>query len=379
MQLLVQIAYVTAPPFSAMLACYYLLDAVGGTTAAMEESRPLAGTKRAAAKSSQGREAWPPAWRGDKFILLMNRFKLLAQRQGMPIPVALKDIFDRIPQQTGLDADAYTKLVSDTFTWPEVDVIEEALIAILPEGDLVEQLRSTRLLYSRTVNESEYREYATTMSDLGGAAPTNVPDSVRVRAELLAVTQRIKYVLEQEPPKEHARALLTTYNSALIITAGVVMLLLFVVRSYMPSGHLPLEPLQLVLFVGLLGGFVSVQQRLQTPTDVDPLLKWLDLKSSGTSLLLSPIIGSVFAAIFFAILMAGLVSSPALPSFVCSTIHSDPHCAPPYDLNEFAYAASPAGGADWAKLVVWAFAAGFLERLVPDILTRIAATADPKK
>jgi len=39
----------------------------------------------------------------------------------------------------------------------------------------------------------------------------------------------------------------------------------------------------------------------------------------------------------------------------------------------------PATAADWAKLAVWSFAAGFLERLVPDVLTRIATTAEVKK
>jgi hypothetical protein len=34
----------------------------------------------------------------------------------------------------------------------------------------------------------------------------------------------------------------------------------------------------------------------------------------------------------------------------------------------------PASGADLANLIVWSFVAGFAERFVPDVLTRLAST-----
>jgi hypothetical protein len=44
------------------------------------------------------------------------------------------------------------------------------------------------------------------------------------------------------------------------------------------------------------------------------------------------------------------------------------------DLATFLRSAGPATGADLAKLTVWSFIAGFAERFVPDVLSRLASS-----
>jgi hypothetical protein len=47
-------------------------------------------------------------------------------------------------------------------------------------------------------------------------------------------------------------------------------------------------------------------------------------------------------------------------------------------LNEFMDGGSPKEFSDVGKVLVWSFVAGFAERLVPDILGRLARTAEEK-
>jgi hypothetical protein len=315
--------------------------------------------------------------RGSKFILLMNRYKLLADSQNYTIPPVIEELFARCPDPAALSGLEYSWQVTDKMTWSEVDLLEEAVIGITPNAELVEQLRAYRLVYAGTVNSTEYGIYKDTMCDLTLAGATNGPSFDRVRSELLAITQRVKYILEQEPPKESARALLTLWNISIMLAAILAVVVTYLWNPLIRQEQTT-QTIVVVMLVGLLGGFISVQQRLQEPTNVDPLLKWLDLKWSGFSLLLSPVIGMVFAVVIFAIFAGGFVTGSIVPNFACDKAAHGALCKG-HDFYAFAISSVPASSADWAKLAVWAFAAGFLERLVPDILTRIAATADVKK
>lgn len=86
----------------------------------------------------------------------------------------------------------------------------------------------------------------------------------------------------------------------------------------------------------------------------------------------------VMAAVLFAILIGNFLSGSILPTFSCPALAPNGSCLV-RSIADFAKYSTPATAADWAKLAVWSFAAGFLERLVPDVLTRIAATAEVKK
>ena len=325
-------------------------------------------------------------YRAEKFLILRARYQLLAQSQGFAIPPAIAEIFARVPAQAdGVTGDDYLVHVKEAITWPDVDVLEEAIIGVLPASDLPEQLNLQRLVYSQTVTPAEYASYQKTMLDLSGVAPPPgqaVAD--RMRSELLAVTQRIKYMLELAPPKERARGALTSRTLIFMAVCIVVIFGLYVLSETVAPRYndtfVPTEALFAVLFAGLVGGFISVEQRLQTPTEVDPLYKWLELDASGFSMLLSPFIGMIFAVVLFVIIIGGFVTGPFFPTFLtCGEMDAGAaaakHCKA-HDFASFAYASTPDSPASWAKLVVWSFAAGFLERLVPDILTRIAAVAE---
>src|ERR1700730_10861470 len=79
--------------------------------------------------------------RVEKFMVLRGRYELLIQSQGLAVPQPIANIFARVPQMAnGTNAEAYLKQVKEAITSSDVDVLEEAVIAVLPAAELPEQL-----------------------------------------------------------------------------------------------------------------------------------------------------------------------------------------------------------------------------------------------
>jgi hypothetical protein len=75
----------------------------------------------------------------------------------------------------------------------------------------------------------------------------------------------------------------------------------------------------------------------------------------GSGILVSPILGAVFAIILYFFFAGGLVTGSLFPEFKL-----------------------PLDGINVAKLVIWSFIAGFAERFVPDRLDQLSQQANPK-
>ena len=114
---------------------------------------------------------------------------------------------------------------------------------------------------------------------------------------------------------------------------------------------------------GIIGGIVSIQQRLKTLSDEEIQL----LSTSWIELIFTPVFGGIFALVIYLFFIARVIDGPLFPQIVAPDFHNPPH---PDDLARFFRKTTPKSGADFAKLAIWAFAAGFSERLVPDIIKR---------
>src|SRR5690349_2941598 len=112
---------------------------------------------------------------------------------------------------------------------------------------------------------------------------------------------------------------------------------------------------------GLIGGFVSIQQRLKRIGDAELAL----LATSWFQIVLIPIYGGIFALVLYVGFLSKIVTGDLFPAFYVPPFHNPPVHA---DIQAFLSETVPASGADIAKLLFWCFVAGFSERFIPQII-----------
>jgi len=126
-----------------------------------------------------------------------------------------------------------------------------------------------------------------------------------------------------------------------------------------------------VVFIGgIIGGFVSIQQRVKNIADDE-----LDLLClSWFQILLIPVFGAIFSLVLYCIFLSGLLHSDIFPAFY---FPSPPKTGPDADfMFRILRETYPSTGPDLAKLIFWSFAAGFAERLVPQIISNFTSKTE---
>lgn len=144
------------------------------------------------------------------------------------------------------------------------------------------------------------------------------------------------------------------------LSLGVILYLLYWGITTSDRSYLAL----LIFATGLIGGFVSIQQRVHKISDIE----LRHLSESWASILLIPIYGGIFAVIIHILFLAGIVTGSLFPAY------SIPHFNDPVllaDFQAFFTHTLPKSGEDTAKMIFWAFVAGFSERLVPQIIQNV--------
>lgn len=157
------------------------------------------------------------------------------------------------------------------------------------------------------------------------------------------------------------RLILLTAGSLVIFTA-IFGIVLFFNHRLMISW--------VVFICGIIGGFVSIQQRLDKISDDDIKL----LSSSWFQILLIPIFGAVFSLVLYCIFLSGLLNSDIFPAFY---FPSPPPTGPNTEfIIRILRDTYPSTGPDLAKLLFWSFVAGFAERFVPQIISNLTSKTD---
>ncbi|MBP7902208.1 MAG: hypothetical protein KA015_05275 [Spirochaetes bacterium] len=129
----------------------------------------------------------------------------------------------------------------------------------------------------------------------------------------------------------------------------------------------------LCLLCGIIGGFVSIQQRLKKITDEELRL----LSGSWFQVSLIPIYGGIFAFVIYLIFLSGFISSAVFPEFAYPPIKETGIDSDYFIV--FLRDTVPKTGQDFTKLLFWCFVAGFSERFVPQIINEIQEIVSEEK
>ncbi|NTW56892.1 MAG: hypothetical protein HGB20_07610 [Chlorobiaceae bacterium] len=120
---------------------------------------------------------------------------------------------------------------------------------------------------------------------------------------------------------------------------------------------------------GIIGGFVSIQQRMPKVSDEELSL----LTTSWFQILLVPIFGGIFSLVLYSIFLSGIMTGALFPVFIMpKPAVTGPDTAFIVDIFTRTF---PATGQDFAKFIFWSFVAGFSERFVPQIVTKAVSGA----
>lgn len=121
----------------------------------------------------------------------------------------------------------------------------------------------------------------------------------------------------------------------------------------------------LCLLCGIIGGFVSVQQRIKKISDSELRI----LSGSWFQMLSTPLYGGIFAVLLYVIFQSKFVTGTMFPEFSYPPIPAT-GVSSDYFID-FIRNTVPKTGEDFSKLLVWCFIAGFSERFVPRIISEI--------
>lgn len=306
-------------------------------------------------------------------------------------------------------------------SWDDVYTFDLELLELLSDEDLVRKAYDMRSKYRSIAGARDYDAYiASKPPDLTTLQLESVKepaDKASVAAEVLRAD--IRYLLGQfylhysmMPLREGLRDELTRRArkwtltflgifSALIIASQLIgqfsPWFAALVNSTVAIGT---STVAVVIFAGIMGGCVSMLQRIQSaPNEGDALYNLAALSHGWNGISLSPLYGAIFALLLYVLFTAGILkgavfpevdalkASPPAPAGVSTQAPpgaAAPAPQPPAAAPVAAAATSaqgvsglpfsdtaPVSGKAYALLVIWSFIAGFAERLVPDTLNRL--------
>ena len=352
-------------------------------------------------------------------------------------------------------------------TWSDIYAFDLALIDLRPLENLIRKAYDARAKYRSIAGQKEYDEYLASRppdlaaillrpdalksendQDLITSPPMSPPVILSPPAEEqtepnalknAVIVQRllradIRYLLNKFylyyamlPLRECLRDQLTSQAVRVtvlsLVAFGFFLALSFgvgarLLRSYWQKELLTTAlglTIGAVVFFGILGGCVSMLQRIQSvPTEGDALFNLAAIANGWRGLSLSPLYGGIFATLLFIMFAAGILQGSIFPKIetaagsevlvnVQETANAAPGTTPapgaspaaspaasptatttPTDtqktgvlqLKDFLSKTGPQDGVSFALLMIWSFIAGFAERFVPDTLNRLVAKTE---
>lgn len=364
------------------------------------------------------------------------------------------------PQLLDLLNSIHEKRMHSQLTWSDIYTFDLALIEERPLENLIRKAYDARAKYRSIAGQKEFDEYVASKppdltsiliaphppeGDQAAGSESGLPDETDVelppsgdivqrvlRADIRYLLSKFYLYYAMLPMREKKREELTSRAVAMtkwILFLIVILILLsfggVVVLRATTWGDLTGAfglTVGSVAFAGIVGGCVSMLQRIQSaPTEGDALFNLASLTNGWRGLSLSPLYGGIFASLLFVLFAAGVLEGSVFPKIntpgkiiADKTVAeenaqaNEPAAAPapnsdesgaaqpaqtqaaisptptPTPLTEtektgilqikdFLKETGPTDGVSFALLIIWSFIAGFAERLVPDTLNRLVA------
>ncbi|HEX3250248.1 MAG TPA: hypothetical protein VHS05_12530 [Pyrinomonadaceae bacterium] len=349
------------------------------------------------------------------------------------------------PKVIALLDSLYQKRVKYELTWSDIYTFDLALVNERPLENLIRKAFDARSKYRSIAGEKEYAEYLASKppnltailvdsnsrnldSENAGTASTpprellsaglhtaDEPQQQHIPADIVArlLAADIRYLLSKfylyyslVPMRENLREELT--SKTLRMTIWLMLLIIILISISFGGSVLVLRnagvqisgaftfTIGTVALAGIMGGSLSMLQRIQNAPVGDPLFNLATLTNSWRGLSLSPLFGAVFASLLFVLFAAGILQGAAFPrietvsSNVANPVQSasgeagkteassptETQRTAQWSVTDFLRYTGPKDGVSFALLLIWSFMAGFAERLVPDFLNRFVAKTE---
>jgi len=302
---------------------------------------------------------------------MINEYRMLAHRtdntQVENIAIAIAERFNDPEQSMDL-------------RMHDLRAFEAALLYLKPIDQLRREAWNLRSRYSDIVGSQAYSVY----ERLNPPDPATAPEA-ELRADMQFVqSETFRYYLflaaREDLRSELSMKVATLTVIVCMAALGTVMF------SILGQGQETLAKrfaliISLVIASGTVGGFLSMQRRLQTSyCEGDPVSNITQLRHGKFSLFLAPLSGAVFALVIYTLLAGQFLEGVLFPRLVVrASGNSFIEVGNAAFTFENYRATVPYSIMDCAKLFIWCFLGGFAERLVPDTLSRIVGEAEKSK
>jgi hypothetical protein len=291
------------------------------------------------------------------FDHVLAEFELI---QGGKIPPAIEEVVRRILEKHQEGA---------RLTWGDLYLLEKYVIQQQPAEVVKARLLSLRFHYREIAGATAYEQYLKS----GQATPLEGAEK-ELRADAERLLDALHWAYAIAPEREKARTdILKSIFFEMSVSAGMGIAGVLITAIL---GQTLIATVILVLLLGALGGFLSVQQRIQKiPSEQDPILTMFELQNGRFAVRLAPLTGAICALVLFLIFQAGLLKGALFPDMGQIKLFFGRFAEFPFRLT----ITEAQKFAEFGKLLVWCFIAGFAERLVPDTLDNLVAKRDETK
>jgi len=255
----------------------------------------------------------------------------------------------------------FLKKDAKTVTWTEIHAARIALVAVMPLDALETQYDSLVAEYIGVTGEKPFAH---------GAFPVPPKTIEGWRAGVISLMENLTKFRRTKLMFERVRSVVGL-SFGLPLTALVIYAFWFVQKEQrVPSSTNPIPLWMPLLFTGLIGAGFSVLSRLYGLTWSPRVAGQIeDVQALKKGLVINCIIslseGLIASAVLYLLFTSHLIGGKLFPEF------GDPDSSQQFIFFRF-LSSQPKEATDVAKLLAWAFVAGFSERFIPDKLKQLA-------